>query len=89
MKNLRSNYGKNTLKNRNSLPPEAIASRSPFPNRSSSPSLKRAPVVPDIGADLVASQRVLTKGGSLLKAMKDHTASLKAMLKLRSNTVMF
>jgi hypothetical protein len=78
-----------------SLPPEAIASLpprknlSPFPELGSVPSnretetLKRAPKVPDVGADLIASQQVV-KGGSMLTAIKDHTASLKALLKVRS-----
>jgi hypothetical protein len=53
-------------------------------------------VVPDIGSDLVASQtksptgtaavisESMKKGGSLLRAIRNKTASLNAMLRVRS-----
>ena len=72
--------------------------KSPFgePNMNENPSMlnekmsrtiqSNPMMVPDVGADLVASQKratVLMKGGKMLKAIRSKTASLKAMLRMR------
>jgi len=72
--------------------------KSPFgePNMNENPSMlneqmsrtiqSNPMMVPDVGADLVASQKrapVLMKGGKMLKAIRNKTASLKAMLRMR------
>jgi hypothetical protein len=55
-----------------------------------------ASMPPDVGSDLVASQtnsstgtasvlKTVAKGGRLLNAIRNKTASLRAMLKLRSH----
>lgn len=78
--------------------------KSPFgePNMNENPSMFNEEVsrtiasnpimVPDVGADLVASQRRATMkkstmtGGKMLKAIRSKTASLKAMLRMRKRT---
>ena len=66
---------------------------SPFPNSSKVPSMlesKNTPRVPNVASDILSSTNMRNipkaplKGGNLLKAINAHTASLKALLKLRS-----
>jgi hypothetical protein len=79
-------------------PEESISlGRSPFVNKSSTPSfaatMPSSKMPPDIGADLVASQNrrnpALVGGGKstgsrLLEAIKNQTRSLKSLLRLRN-----
>ena len=66
---------------------------SPFSNASKVPSMleSKAPTVPNVATDMMTSSmntpRMPVKGGKLLNAINAHTASLKALLKLRNKSL--
>ena len=70
--------------------PIRLRQLSPFPNSSKMPSMlestqSKMPAVPNVASDMrnmTAAEPL--RGGNLLKAINAHTASLKALLKLRS-----
>jgi len=76
--------------NRQSISQPIRLGLSPFPNSSNVPSMLTSTKPPNVATDMLSSKNTTMppplKGGKILNAIKAHTASLKALLKVRNKT---